>query len=147
FLQGRDMLQHLKSGSANALAGLAGIPNFINKMAVTDTLETQKLLGVEGAEEIQNQLNAMPEDEKERFINSVSSPSSPFSGLGQASADLQNNLTDISEEISAKTMQYEGNIVDDIASGNLEQAAIRAANGFAESVPTLIMTAAPGGLV
>ncbi len=146
--QGKDAFEHLKSGSAETLAGLAGIPNFINKIKFASTIGIGKSLGIEGVEEFERKVDAMPEAEREQLIGQLESSQNPISGaLSSVGAEQQNRLTDFSEEINKKTIQYEGNIMDDITSGNIEQATARIANGIAGSAPSLVLAAAPGGLL
>jgi hypothetical protein len=148
FEQGMDVLKHLASGTSETLAGLSGIPNFINKIKFNATVGAAKLLGVDGVENFEETVNNLPQDKREKLINSLDTMNNPISGaLSQVSAAEQDVLTNLSDTIKAKTKQYEGNIVDDITSGNIEQAALRAVNGMAESAPSLVLAAAPGGLL
>ncbi|WP_299528958.1 LPD38 domain-containing protein [Ulvibacterium sp.] len=146
--QGKDALEHLKAASMETLASFSGIPNFINKIKFNTTLGTAKLLGIEGAEDFEQRVNDLPEVEREKLIGQLESANNTISGaLGQVSAAEQNYLTDVSEEIREKTIQYEGNILDDIREGRVEQAAARVANGAAGSIPSIIMAAMPGGIL
>lgn len=150
FEQGKDVIKSLAGGSAAAVAGIAGIPNFVNKTAFTAALNINKALGVEGIEEFAGKFDAIPADKQEEFINKLitEAPVNMPGGamLGGVSASAQNFLTDLSEGILERTHQYETALADDVRNLEFDQAAARVANGVAQSAAYFAMAALPGGL-
>ena len=142
-IQATDAFNQLKTQSVETLAGLAGVPNFVNKMAFTTALE------LSGDEEFKKNFNALSPEKREEFINNISIPGfdrTLSQTIGELSADTQDSLTDLAEELRESTIQYETNIWDDIATGNLDQAAARVVGGVAGSAPSLAMALIPGGV-
>jgi hypothetical protein len=129
----RDLTNRFKSGGLTALAGVAGIDNFINKLTASIVLDKESLA----------ELNKLPKEAREILLASGSPEQ--ISRI-QNSAEAQNFLTDKAEKLSEKTIQYEGNIVDDISNGDFKRASYRVIQGAVESLPSMVLALSPGGL-
>lgn len=128
-----DLTNRFKSGGLTALAGVAGTQNYINKLTASIVLDKETLA----------ELNKLPQGAREILLASGSPDQ--ISRI-QNSAEAQNFLTDKAEKLSEKTIQYEGNIVDDIGNGDFGKASYRVIQGAVESLPSMILALSPGGL-
>ena len=129
-----DLKNQFLSGAVERLAGAAGLKNYIAKFASTAILSAEELAA----------LNSLPEDVREQVL--AASSGADF-GLDKNLIEAQNYLTDKSDEIRERTIQYNGNIIDDFAEGNIGQASYRVLQGAANSLSSLIAAMLPGGLV
>lgn len=130
----QDLSTRFKRGGFQALAGLAGVPNYINKLTASIVMSKEDL----------EDLNKLPAEAREAIL-AFSNPTQ--SSMVMASAEAQNYLTEKAENLAGKTIEFEGNIIDDIGKGDLGQASYRILQGVTESAPSLITAMVPGGLV
>mgnify|MGYP000194556312 CR=1 FL=1 len=100
---------------------------------------------LDGIQQFEDKLNEMPQNERENFINNLD-PNPITKAITAVNIKEQEELTNLSEEINAKTIQYEGNILDDITNGRIDNAVGRVVNGIAGSAPSLVLAATPGGI-
>ena len=128
-----DLSTRFKRGGLTALAGVAGIPNFINKLTASIVLDEESL----------QEINSLPPAAREAVL-ATGNPAQM--SLIANSAEAQNFLTEKADKLAGKTIEYEGNIVDDFGNGNIGQGVYRALQGVVESAPSMIMAMAPGGL-
>ena len=130
----KDLTNRFKSGGLTALSGLAGLPNYINKL--TESIFSDK--------ETLDELNKLPENVRE-IVLAANNPQQM--AMLTNSIEAQNFLTEKAEKLSEKTIKYEGNIVDDIGNGDFSKASYRVLQGSVESLPSMAMAIIPGGLV
>ena len=128
-----DLSTRFKRGGLTALAGVAGIPNFINKLTASIVLDEESL----------REINSLPPAAREAVL-ATGNPAQM--SLIANSAEAQNFLTEKADKLAGKTIEYEGNIIDDFGNGNIGQGVYRALQGVVESAPSMIMAMAPGGL-
>lgn len=129
----RDLSNKFGSGAATIGAGIAGIPNYLTKLTAAGILSLDK--------ETSDKMNSLPEGARELILSGAD-----LTGRTAASASAQNFLTEQAERIAENTLKYEGNIVDDIADGNIGQASYRVIQSLTESLPSMAVAMLPGGL-
>jgi hypothetical protein len=132
-----DLKNQLKSGTAETLAGLYGIPMFLEKMKTGIALSMMP-------DKYSEEFNKLSVDDRENLIKLMN----PENKLGTiVGDDLQDHFTQIADKAAENTIKFEGNIVDDIANGNYNQAAYRVVQGATNSLPSLVVAGTPGGFV
>ena len=122
----QDLTTRIKRGGLTTAAGIAGYPNYVRKLSSAIVLDKETLA----------ELNSLPPSAREIVISGVI----PTDNTA-ASAAAQNFLTDKAESLADKTIEFEGNIIDDFTSGNVQQGAYRIVQSAAESASSLALSA------
>lgn len=133
-----DLKNRLKGGTLETLGGLAGIPNFLNKLTASIILPKEAL----------EEINKLTPKQREIVLANFL----PTTGIASrsnvlASADAQNMLTEKADKLLEKTIEYEGNIIDDFSSGRIGQGLYRTLQGAVQSAPSLALALAPSGII
>ena len=132
-----DLKNRFLSGGATAAAGIAGLKNYITKLGNSIIMSKEDLA----------ELNKLDPQVREIILASRGGLDA-FSDLKLIEA--QNWLTDKSEELSKKTIEIQGNIIDNALSTNPKdkaKAAYQVLQGVVEAIPALVEAFVPGGLV
>lgn len=129
-----DTWKKVKSNTASAVAGVAGIPNLINKgfyYAFAD-------------EEDMNLVNSMKPEAREAFINAQMGVLPMSSGaMGMASAKVQEHFKGLSQNLQSEIHQFDTDLTDDIMNGDFSQAGKRVASEGIGSIPSLVQAMIP----
>lgn len=126
----------VKASTNRAIAGIAGLPNYMTKTMFTLTADDEML-------EFANSLDPKA---REIFINAVIyNPTFPTVGgeLGMLSAEAQENLNEKASAIEADMTQFDNFITDDLSDGNYGKAAGRIMSEGIGSVPSIVQAMIP----
>lgn len=134
-----DSWKAIKANTKTALAGLAGIPNAINKGVVSIFMP----------DDLEEYLNSISPDQREDFVNNLLMSTGGTFGagsmglLGKLGSDKQEELIEESDKIRQQMKQFDTAITEDIVNGDLGQAAWRAGVEGIGSIPSIIQSIIP----
>jgi hypothetical protein len=125
----------VKANTNTALAGLAGLPSFMNKTMVTMIASDDEL----------EVINSLDPQAREAFVNGLfHSPSgTPISGVAQIGAEAQEELNAKAAKIQSTITQFESNIVDDLGNGDFMKAGLRIGSEGIGSIPSILQAMIP----
>lgn len=136
---GEDMWKGLKAGTKEALAGISGIPNFINK----------GLFSLIAPDEVEDYVNTLTPDQREIFINNMvganqgGTTTGAMAALGEHGGDAQEKLNKEAEELRTKMTQYDASITEDLGKGDFSQAGRRIAVEGVGTIPSIVQAMIP----
>jgi hypothetical protein len=136
---GEDMWKSLKAGTREALAGLSGIPNLVNKA----------VFSLVAPEELEDYVNTLEPDQRESFMNTMigvsgaATPAAGMAALGEVGGAKQEELNKKAEDIRSKMTQYDASITEDLGNLNFAQAGRRIAVEGVGTIPSILQAMIP----
>ena len=129
-----DTFKKLKATTSSAIAGIGGIPNYMNKTLFT-LIAPQEMI---------DNVNELSPEDREKMINGVmSSAGGALNGMGQMSADIQKEFLDKADGINAEIAQFETDLTEDLVNGDYGQFSARVLSDGIGSVPSLVQAMIP----
>ncbi|WP_456867570.1 MuF-C-terminal domain-containing protein [Galbibacter sp. BG1] len=133
-----DAGKKFDANTNNALAGIAGIPNYINKSILSLFADDKDL----------EELNNLDVEQREDFINNMlqNSPIPQVASMGFLSklgSDKQDELLNLSETINNGATQFETSLTEDIKDGNFSQAGKRILDEGIGTIPSIVQAMIP----
>lgn len=130
------------SAARSVASGLAGLGSNI---ANAPTSFSELMIPLVADEEELKEWNSLSPDDKNDMIRMLSAGTAT-GGVTGAAEELGQVLDKTKDQIDAKRIKFEGNITEDLASGNFLQAGYRVVDTMLESGPTMAAAAMPGGI-
>tara|TARA_R110000737_G_C14624761_1_gene494593 strand:+ start:17583 stop:22085 length:4503 start_codon:yes stop_codon:yes gene_type:complete len=136
---GEDMWNSIKAGTKEALAGLAGVPNLINK----------GVFSLVAPQEVEDYVNTLEPEQRETFINNMvgmggaTTAAGSMGALGEIGADKQEELNKEAEGIREQMTQYDASITEDLGNLEFSQAGRRIAVEGVGAIPSVLQAMIP----
>jgi hypothetical protein len=128
-----DTWKKVKANTNTQMSGLVGLPNYQNKTLVTIFAEDEQL----------ESLNKLSPDQREAVVNSIFANSNPFSSMGMASAEAQNEFRKQASKISEGITKFDTSLSEDLVNGDYKKFGLRVASEGIGSLPTLVQAFIP----
>lgn len=133
-----DTWNELSANTKSALAGIAGVPNYINK----------SVFGLLAPEKVNEYTDKLEPKQREDFINGLFSmtgvPSTSVSGfLGEKGSESQEKLLERSKEIRSEMTQYDDTITESLGKGEWGEAGRRLGVGAIGTIPSIVQAIIP----